>query len=109
MQTETNKKTNNGLTITSYFVNIAHEEGPVKAYCSITFNNCFAVHKIRIVECKQGKYIVNMPSLKSKNGQFEDVCHPTNSETRKQIEACLLEAYLGKLKSDLKTPTNGRK
>ena len=67
-------------------------EDRLKAYVSITIDNCFVVRDLKIIEGPQGLFVA-MPSKKRKDGQFRDIAHPLNSETRLHIEKMILEAY----------------
>lgn len=59
---------------------------------AITIDECFVVHELRIIEGKNGLFVA-MPSRKMPNGEFKDVAHPINTETRSIIEKAVLEAY----------------
>jgi len=64
----------------------------MKAVVSLTINECFAVHDIKVIESQNGLFIA-MPSRKTPDGQFKDIAHPINSETRKMLEELILEKY----------------
>ncbi|MDD3113359.1 MAG: septation regulator SpoVG [Candidatus Izemoplasmatales bacterium] len=59
---------------------------------AITIDECFVVHELRIIEGKNGLFVA-MPSRKMPNGEFKDVAHPINTETRSAIEKAVLEAF----------------
>ncbi len=59
---------------------------------AITIDNCFVVHELRIIEGKNGLFVA-MPSRKMPNGDYKDVAHPINSETRAMIEKIVLETF----------------
>lgn len=59
---------------------------------AITIDNCFVVHELRIIEGKNGLFVA-MPSRKMPNGEYKDVAHPINSETRAMIEKIVLDTY----------------
>ncbi len=59
---------------------------------AITIDNCFVVHELRIIEGKNGLFVA-MPSRKMPNGDYKDVAHPINSETRNMIEKIVLDTY----------------
>ena len=59
---------------------------------AITIDECFVVHELRIIEGKNGLFVA-MPSRKMPNGEFKDVAHPINTETRSSIEKAVLEAF----------------
>jgi stage V sporulation protein G len=66
--------------------------GKMKAVVSMTIDECFAVHDIKIIESQNGLFIA-MPSRKTPDGQFKDIAHPINSETRKMLEDLILGKY----------------
>src|SRR4051812_50059267 len=61
------------------------QEEKLKAFVSIVFDHCFMVNDIKIIQGRDGLFI-SMPSRKKKNGEFKDVAHPLNNETRRGIE-----------------------
>ena len=67
-------------------------EERLKAYVSITFDSCFVVRDLKIIQGTSGLFVA-MPSKKRKDGQFKDVAHPLNQETREMIESAVFEAY----------------
>jgi stage V sporulation protein G len=68
------------------------QEEKLKAFVSIVFDQCFMVNDIKIIQGKDGLFI-SMPSRKKKNGEFKDVAHPLNNETRRMIEDRVLLEY----------------
>jgi len=70
---------------------------PLKAFANIVIDDVFIVKNIKIIEGKNGLFIA-MPSQKGKNGEFRDVAHPLNTETRNEIEKLILDAYNEALK-----------
>lgn len=68
------------------------QEEKLKAFVSIVFDHCFMVNDIKIIQGKDGLFI-SMPSRKKKNGEFKDVAHPLNNETRRTIEGKILAEY----------------
>jgi stage V sporulation protein G len=68
------------------------EEEKLKAFVSVVFDHCFMVNDIKIIQGRDGLFI-SMPSRKKKNGEFKDVAHPLNNETRRMIEGCILGDY----------------
>lgn len=64
----------------------------VKGIASITINNCFVVNDIKILESQNELFIV-MPSRRTPNGEFKDIAHPINAETRKVIQDAILREY----------------
>jgi stage V sporulation protein G len=67
-------------------------EEKLKAFVSIVFDQCFMVNDIKIIQGRDGLFI-SMPSRKKKNGEFKDVAHPLNNETRRMIEDKVLGEY----------------
>lgn len=80
------------MKITDVRIRTLNEAQRLKAIVSITFDDCFTVHDIKIVEGKD-RIIVAMPSRKTPEGEFKDIAHPINAETRKEIEEAILEKY----------------
>ncbi|MEK6546481.1 MAG: septation regulator SpoVG [Nitrospinota bacterium] len=68
------------------------DEQKLKAYVSITFDNCFVIRDIKVINGNNGLF-VSMPSKKKKDGTFKDIAHPLNNETRKMIEDRILKEY----------------
>jgi stage V sporulation protein G len=68
------------------------EDEKLKAFASIVFDNCFMVNDIRVIRGKDGLFI-SMPSRKKRNGEFKDIAHPLNQETRRWVEARILAEY----------------
>jgi stage V sporulation protein G len=85
------------MEITEVKVYPVNEER-LKAYVSITFDNCFVVRDLKIINGTSGLFVA-MPSKKRKDGQFKDIAHPLNSETRNMIEQAIFEAYEKEIKS----------
>jgi stage V sporulation protein G len=73
-------------------------EDRLKAYVSITFENAFVVRDLKIIQGPSGLFVA-MPSKKRKDGQFRDIAHPLNQETREMIEDEVFKAYEDELKS----------
>ncbi len=67
-------------------------EERLKAYVSITIDACFVVRDLKVINGNNGLFVA-MPSKKRKDGQFKDVAHPLNQETREMIEKAVFEAY----------------
>ncbi len=68
------------------------EEEKLKAFVSIVIDDCFMVNDIKIIQGRQNRFI-SMPSRRKKNGDFKDVAHPLNSETRQRMEHRILSEY----------------
>lgn len=67
-------------------------EERLKAYVTITIDGCFVVRDLKIIKGHEGLFVA-MPSKKRKDGQFKDIAHPLNQETRTEIEDAVFEAY----------------
>jgi stage V sporulation protein G len=67
-------------------------EEKLKAYVSIVFDECFLVSDLKVIQGPNGLFI-SMPSKRKKNGEFKDVAHPLNRETRERMEKRILEEY----------------
>ena len=68
------------------------EEDRLKAYVTITFDNCFVVRDLKVIDGNNGLFVA-MPSKKRKDGTYRDMAHPLNNETRHMIEGRVLEEY----------------
>ncbi len=80
------------MQITDVRLRKVNSENRMKAVASVTFDNEFVVHDIKVIESQNGLFIA-MPSRKTPNGDFKDIAHPINAETREKIQAAILEAY----------------
>lgn len=80
------------MRITDVRVRRVEGETRLKAVASITIDEAFAVHELRIIEGNDGLFVA-MPSRKTSEGTFRDIAHPINIETRKMVEEVVLEAY----------------
>ena len=80
------------MQITDIRIRRISKEGKVKAVVSITFDNAFVVHDIKIVEGEKGLFIA-MPSRKAADGEYRDIAHPINSETRDIVQTMVLKKY----------------
>ena len=80
------------MKITDVRLRKVNSENRMKAVASVTFDNEFVIHDIKVIESQNGLFIA-MPSRKTPNGEFKDIAHPINAETRERIQAAILEAY----------------
>ncbi len=80
------------MNITDVRVKKFNGENRLKAIAAITIDDCFVVHELRVIDGKDGLFVA-MPSRKMPNGEFKDVAHPINQETRNHIETVVIEAY----------------
>ena len=80
------------MNITDVRVRRVAKEGKMKAVVSITIDEEFVVHDIKVIEGEKGLFIA-MPSRKATDGEYRDIAHPINSETRERIQDIMLEKY----------------
>lgn len=80
------------MDITNVNMKKVEIEGRVKALASITIDDSFAIHDIKVVE-SNGRTFVAMPSKRNANGEFKDIAHPINNETRAILEQVILDKY----------------
>lgn len=80
------------MQITDVRVRKIDKEGKMKAIVSITIDNEFVVHDIKVIEGDKGLFIA-MPSRMSSDGEYRDIAHPINSETRERIQRTIIEKY----------------
>ncbi len=80
------------MHITDVRVRKVNKEGKMKAVVSITIDNEFVVHDIKVIDGDKGLFIA-MPSRKAGDGEYRDIAHPINSETREKIQNIVLEKY----------------
>lgn len=71
---------------------VQNNDSKLKAVASITIDDCFVVHDIKVLEGNQG-YFVSMPSRKTPEGEYKDVAHPINTPTREEINKLVLAKY----------------
>lgn len=80
------------MQITDVRIRKVAKEGKMKAVVSITIDNEFVVHDIKVIEGEKGLFIA-MPSRKATDGEYRDIAHPINSDTRNMIQTLILEQY----------------
>ncbi len=80
------------MNITDVRVRKITKEGKMKAIVSITIDDEFVVHDIKVIEGEKGLFIA-MPSKKSTDGEYRDIAHPINSSTRETIQNIVLNSY----------------
>lgn len=73
-------------------------EERLKAYVSLTIDDCFVVRDLKVIKGNNGLFVA-MPSKRRKDGQFKDIAHPLNQETRDMIEKAVFEAFEKEVKS----------
>ena len=80
------------MQITDIRIRSVEKEGKMKAVVSITIDDEFVVHDIKIIEGEKGMFIA-MPSRKAADGEYRDIAHPINSGTRDMIQTIILDKY----------------
>ena len=80
------------MKITDVRVRKVTKQGKMRAVVSVTFDNEFVIHDIKVIEGERGLFIA-MPSKKSTDGEYRDIAHPINSDMRKTLQDTILEAY----------------
>ena len=87
------------MQITDVRIRKIAKEGKMKAIVSITLDGEFVVHDIKVIEGEKGLFIA-MPSRRAGDGEYRDIAHPINSETREMIQNIILEKYETVLEED---------
>ncbi len=80
------------MTVTDVRIRRVDSDGKMKAVVSITIDDEFAIHDIKVIQGDKGLFIA-MPSRKAKDGEYRDIAHPINSTTRDNIQKIILERY----------------
>ncbi len=92
------------MRITEVQVFIVNED-KLKAYATITLDECFVIRDLKIIQGQGGVFIA-MPAKKRKDGTFRDIAHPLNKETREMIEGAIIEAYEKALSTHITSSEN---
>jgi len=87
------------MDITDIRIRRVSADGKLRAYVTVTFEDCFVVHNVKVIEGKNGAFIA-MPSRKTKTGEYKDVAHPINSDFRGLLQQKILEEYEKALKDE---------
>ena len=80
------------MQITDVRIRKVEKEGKMRAVVSITIDEEFVVHDIKVIEGEKGLFIA-MPSRRAADGEYRDIAHPINSETREKVQNIILEKY----------------
>lgn len=80
------------MEVTDVRVRKVYPEGKMRGIVSVTFDDVFVIHDIKVIEGQNGFFIA-MPSRKTPDGEFKDICHPITSEMRKIMQTAVLDAY----------------
>lgn len=86
------------MIVTDVRIRRLTQEGKMRAIVSITLNDKFVVHDVRVIEGNNGLFVA-MPSKRTPNGEFRDIAHPINMEARQEIQKSVLEAYSRELET----------
>ncbi len=71
---------------------VKKDDSKLKGVASITFDDCFVIHDIKVIEGNEG-YFIAMPSRKTADGEYKDIAHPINTETRELLIKTILTAF----------------
>ena len=80
------------MQITDVRLRKVNLENRMKAVASVTFDGEFVIHDIKVIESQNGLFIA-MPSKKTPNGEFKDIAHPINTETREMLQKAIIDKY----------------
>ena len=80
------------MDITKVEIRPMRDEGNLKAFCSVVFDDVFIVHSVKIIQGKESLFVA-MPSREVKNGEFRDTAHPIDNAFRLMLEEAVLERY----------------
>ena len=86
------------MRITDVRIRKINKEGRMKAIVSVTFDDAFVVHDIKVIEKDEGIFIA-MPSRKTADGEFRDIAHPINQSAREMIQTAVLDEYYNAVES----------
>ncbi len=80
------------MQITELRIRKVDDDTKLRAYVTVTFDNCFVVHNVKVIEGQNGLFIA-MPSRKTANGEYKDVAHPISPEFRTELQAKIVDEY----------------
>lgn len=80
------------MQITDLRIRKVEDDGKLRAYVTVTFDKCFVVHNVKIIEGKEGLFIA-MPSRKTSTGEYKDVAHPISPEFRTELQEKIISEY----------------
>ena len=92
------------MQVTDIRIRRIAKEGKMKAIVSVTLDDAFVVHDIKVIEGEKGLFIA-MPSRRASDGEFRDIAHPINTETREHLQSLIFEKYEASLKEAEETFT----
>ncbi len=88
------------MKITEVKIRKTFEENVLKAIVSVTFDECFTVHDVKVVYANS-RYFIVMPNKKNRDGKISDIAHPINREFREILEKSILEVYFENLNTEI--------
>lgn len=80
------------MDITDIRIRKVYGEGKLKAYVTVTFDQCFVIHNVKVIEGKMGMFIA-MPCRKTKTGEFKDIAHPICPEFRTRLQNAIVTSF----------------
>lgn len=80
------------MEITDLRIRRVSGEGKLKAYVTVTFDDCFVIHNVKVIEGKTGMFIA-MPSRKTKAGDYKDIAHPICPDFRTKLQDVIVKSY----------------
>jgi len=80
------------VEITKVEIRPMRDEGNLKAFCSVIFNDVFIVHSVKVIRGRDGLFVA-MPSQEVGNGEYRDIAHPIDNDFRLQLEKAVLDRY----------------
>ena len=80
------------MQVTDIKIRKFFDDGPMKAIASVTFDDCLAVHDIKVIYARD-RYFIVMPSRKNPDGTYRDIVHPISSDFRIALEEAVIDAY----------------
>ncbi len=81
------------MRVTDIRIRKINTDGKMKAVVSVTFDDAFVVHDIKVIEGQEGRLFTAMPSRRTPDGEYKDIAHPINSETRMALNEQILQKY----------------
>ncbi len=87
------------MKVTDVRIRRLSQEGKMRAIVSVTLNEQFVVHDIRVIEGNSGLFVA-MPSKRTPNGEFKDIAHPINSNTRQELQQAILDVYYKEMEKE---------
>jgi stage V sporulation protein G len=80
------------MEITDIRIKKVESDNKLRAYVTVTFDDCFVVHNLKIINGQFGRFVA-MPSRKTRDGEFKDIAHPINPDFRRKLQDRILEEF----------------